>query len=581
MTKKEAINKINNTLYFNDDQKTFSIKIINSIHCGEDVQDYYDFVMTRQDVGFKFDLAPDPAIGRIAVINEMENYNININPKKIELNENKLIIGDNYEALKNLLLTHKEKIDIIYIDPPYNTEKAKTDGNASSKEGVSSKFLYKNKFGRNGWLNMLRSRIQFAKNLLASDGVIFVSIDDSEQAYLKVLMDNIFGENNFISNLPRATNKGGKNSEKFLKLNHDYILIYAKNKQNIYNFLKEKHSGLNYKYKDDKYGNYALKEIDAPKGLGYLKSLDFEVEFQGKKYIPINGKGIRNRWKWSKKKFEIYKTLGLLTAKDGRLYYKMFLDYAVEGNKLVKKQREIAFSSLKYTTNEFLNTIGTKELKTILNSKHDFDYPKPVSLIKDLIKLVTKPSALVLDFYAGSGTTGHAVLQLNREDGGNRKFILVTNNESNIGLGITYKMLYTIIKGQSISDNGNTTNEWVKNNNPFLNKKLRVFNIKHFDVETNQSNQLNNITKFAIANLQKLNPLYNNTNNELQVYYDLDGLNPINEAQKNQLYSTDPLKHEISKIIKSLDKNYCTCGKSFINKKEFNKHIYRERDLWS
>jgi adenine-specific DNA methylase len=151
MTKEQAINKINNTpsIYLNDDQKRIARGIINSISKNEDVLNYFDFIMKRADVGFKFDVAPEIALGRIAIVNEMKKLNINIS-NKVDINENKLIIGDNYEALKNLLLTHKEKIDIIYIDPPYNTNKSKEDGNVSSKEGESSKFIYKDKFGRNG-----------------------------------------------------------------------------------------------------------------------------------------------------------------------------------------------------------------------------------------------------------------------------------------------------------------------------------------------------------------------------------------------------------------------------------------------
>ena len=147
----------------------------------------------KRTVGFGFDYSPEIAKGRIVLLEEDKKRRINVGDE-VTADENKLIIGDNYNALKSLLCTHKGKIDVIYIDPPYNTERASEEGNYSSKEKQGEgRFLYKDKFGRTGWLTMMKDRLHKAKDLLSEDGIIFVSIDDNQHAYLKILMDQIFG----------------------------------------------------------------------------------------------------------------------------------------------------------------------------------------------------------------------------------------------------------------------------------------------------------------------------------------------------------------------------------------------------
>ncbi len=557
MTKQEAISKIKSkpSTYLNDDQKTVAIGIINSIPEGEDVLKYFDFIMKRSDVGFKFDVAPEIATGRIAVVNEMTNLNINTS-EEIDVNENKLIIGDNYEALKNLLLTHKEKIDVIYIDPPYNTEKSKEDGNASSKEGERSKFVYKDKFGRNGWLNMMRERLILARRLLTNEGVIFVSIDDTEQAYLKVLMDEIFGESNFICNFIWEKTYAPKNNNKCVSTDHDYILCYRKSDQlSVFQRLQrtEKNNSL-YRYDDqDGRGVYRIDNLTVKNGK------HFPIEINGQTYFP----GKHNGWRLSETKiYQLIKEnrIYIPQGENKRLAYKRYLN-EVGGI--------ISSSILKYGLVGHTDS-NQKELNSILNQQL-FDYPKGIKLIKYLIQLIPhNKNATVLDFYAGSGTTAHAVMDLNREDGAKRNFILITNNENNIGINITYNRLHRIIKGQTIE--GKKDFAWIKKNDPYNNASLRVFNIKHFDVETNQIKKLDSITKFAVENLNKLNPLHKTKSNDIQIYYDLDGLNPLNEAQEKQLYSTDKIIHEPSKKINN-PKLYCACGKSFNKNDELIQHI--------
>lgn len=564
MTKEQAINKIEKTphVYLNDDQKKVAIGIINSIPNGQDVLGYFDFIMKRADVGFKFDVAPEIATGRIAVVNEMKEYNINIDPKIVGIDENKLIIGDNYEALKNLLLTHKEKIDVIYIDPPYNTEKSKEDGNTSSKEGNSSKFIYKDKFGRNGWLNMMRDRLVLAKRLLSPEGVIFVSIDDSEQAYLKVLMDDIFGEENtdvlIWRKIIEGSSTGGtmKITNQYRK-DHEYLVVGYKNKSN---FRTNKYLELpNY---ENSYEN-----VDGdPRGEWMSASISMAGNEHSSKFYSVkspNGHVTTRVWRVTEDEMKEL-------ISDNRIYF------GPSGKNVPR--RKIFISEQKETTpKSIFENLGTTfdandYLETIVQNRK-FTTTKPVELICRILETASTKKSTVLDFFAGSGTTAHAVMELNNVDKGNRKFILVTNNENNIGLDITYERIYRVINGKTTENSKDF--KWLEKNTPFANEKLRVFNIKHFDVETSQSNELENITNMAIENLKKLSPLYED-NNLLQVYYDLDGLNPINEAQKEQIYSTDSIKHKISKFVKDSNKRYCACGKSFIKHDELEKHINKE-----
>ncbi|MGY6172237.1 site-specific DNA-methyltransferase [Candidatus Mycoplasma pogonae] len=548
MNKTTAINTIKNldTTYLNQDQKRLALKIIESFDEKDDLNALLSFILKRIKIGFTFDETFEVAEGHIAVVNQLKDKNINIKNNNLATeNENKLIIGENYEALKNLLLTHKEKIDIIYIDPPYNTEKAANDGNnLSSKEGQASKFIYKDKFGRNGWLNMMNERLKLAKELLSEDGVIFVSIDDNEQAYLKVLMDEIFGEENFINLITWVSNrKGRQTSNVGLAKTNEYILFYAKNisTQNKIEmnreFLEKLMSNL-YDSKDiqifnDDISDYILLNelqntninsfnIHTRKNLYYpiyTNGNDISLEKEDNKYFeilpPKNKDGLQGVWRWSKEKVLNEKHNLKVINKNG--LYKIY----TKKRNISYYVKDIIFSS-KISTNS-----GNSLLQTILKS--DFLYPKPTSLIKFLTQFCSNKNATVLDFFAGSGTTGHAVLEINREDGGSRNFILVTNNENNIGIDVTYERLYRIINGQGTNKENF---DWLKNNQPYSTAKLRVFDIKHFDISIGKTTEksIDEIKEIAISNLKLLNPNYNPQN--LDIYYDLSGLNPYKKEEK-------------------------------------------------
>ena len=399
-------------------------------------------------------------------VDEMLEHNIPIfvedEERKITANENEaynfLLEGDNLHSLKLLEKTHKGKIDVIYIDPPYNTGNKdfiyddsfvdKTDGYAHSK-----------------WLSFMERRLLSARKLLNNEGFIFLSIDDNEVSQLKLLCDKIFGENNFIVSLPRQTKKSGKTTGSFSK-NHDYVLVYSNG--SLTNFKMKDHMDKDYKYKDEFFkerGLYKLNQTLDYDSLSYSQNLDYPLKIDGETFYPGTSKelwqkrqlGEHNRadwaWRWSRSLFEFAYKNGFIIIKrkkDGtaRIYTKTYTNVKIEKKsaevyEIVVEDRTKATSSMEFTENIYSNDNAKKDLKCIGLEKK-FDYSKPVSLIKGIIDFHKDKKIIILDFFAGSGTTGHAVMQMNKEDGGNRKYILCTNNENNICEEVTYQRLKNI-----------------------------------------------------------------------------------------------------------------------------------------
>lgn len=400
----------------------------------------------------------------IPVFSEVPEYEVMEDEHNTTFNF--LLEGDNLHSLKLLEKTNRGKVNIIYIDPPYNT------GNKD--------FVYNDEFvGREDlfrhstWLSFMSERLRIAYKLLSKDGVIFVSIDDNEQAQLRLLMDEIFSEDNFIMCMPRITKKSGKTTSAYAK-NHDYILVYTKRDQDI--FVMEEHEDNAFKYADEyieERGKYKLNQTLDYNSLSYSPSLDYPLEIEGEVFYPGGSKELweeRQRgkhrradwaWRWSKKLFQFGYDNGFVVIKrkkDGsaRIYTKTYLnakigknsngDFIIEHNKRVK-----ATSSIEYIDNKYSNDNAKKDL-SIFGLGDKFDYSKPVELIKKLIKAYYKNNALVLDFFAGSGTTAQAVLELNKEDSGSRRFILCTNNENNICREVTYQRIKSILTGTMISE---------------------------------------------------------------------------------------------------------------------------------
>lgn len=373
--------------------------------------------------------------------------------------QNLYIEGDNLEVLKILQKSYHGKIKMIYIDPPYNTgkdfvypdnyhdsiENYKAITGQTDEEGnrISTNTEASGRF-HTDWLNMMYPRLRLARNLLTDDGVIFISIDDSEQENLKKICDEIFGEDNIIAVFPRVTKKAGKSSEIVAK-NNDYVLIYSKS-SNVGLYPPE-HTDDGFKYSDEYEnirGKYKLNQTLDYDSLQYSPSLDYPIEIDGEtiypgqsyeKYIERqNGKHGRAdwAWRWSKELFEFGLKEGFIVVKHydtySRIYTKTYQNANIRksGNEFIVEiaPRTRSISSLEFIDNVYSNDNSKKNILEIFKTSV-FDYSKPTQLLKSISKYSTKKDDIILDFFSGSATTAHAVMQLNAEDGGNRRFICV------------------------------------------------------------------------------------------------------------------------------------------------------------
>lgn len=357
-------------------------------------------------------------------------------------NYNFLLEGDNLHSLKLLEKTHAGKIDVIYIDPPYNT---------GNKDFIyNDKIIDKNDgYSHSKWLSFMSKRLEYARVLLNDSGLIYISIDNNEQSQLKLLCDSIFGETNFVANLIWSNREGGGSSDsKLFRLKHEYILVYSKNIDAVE--IKGVPISNEERYKlSDEYevtrGKYYLQKL----GMGsiqYSESLDYPIEAPDGSFImpSDNNNGKKACWRWSRKKFEWGLKNGFVEIKQNVkdewvVYTKQYLKADNDGNIILRSQRPMG------VIDSFSSTQGAKQLKNIIPDA-PFSYPKDTNLISWLLDRTDNKNSQVLDFFAGSGTTGHAVEQLNQEDGGNRRYILCTNNENNICEEVTYKRLANIQK---------------------------------------------------------------------------------------------------------------------------------------
>lgn len=354
------------------------------------------------------------------VTDENQDYNI-------------LIEGDNYHSLSVLAYTHKNKVDVIYIDPPYNT------GNQD--------FIYndhfvdkEDRFRHSKWLSFMAKRLKLAKSLLSKEGVIFISIDDNEFGQLKLLCDEIFSDvsgKGYIGTLIWQRAKGGGNSKKVVK-GHEYILCYSKSDDLTLTHEGDKSSEHFKKYKSGKAkGKYIFKENKL-----YFINDDIIRRVFGK-----YEKGTERRCEYENLlKFKGEKLKKEVDEKIESEEY--LLKRNTNGSHYICRLEEVGnMRQVMYTIVQgFLSEVGKNDLAR-LEMEELFEYPKPVGLIEVLLNTIFDKNIIVLDFFAGSGTTGQAVLDLNKKDGGNRKFILCTNNENNICENITYERIKRVSMG--------------------------------------------------------------------------------------------------------------------------------------
>ena len=397
-----------------------------------------------------------------------------------------IIEGDNLEALTTLSYTHEGKIDVIYIDPPYNTGNKDFVYNDSYVDSDDS-------FRHSKWLSFMNKRLKIAKRLLSERGVIFISIDDNEQAQLKLLCDEIFGSKNFIAKFDWRK-KTGANDAKDIAVITESILLFAKSRQeclerNIWNRDSGSRNNERFKLSDlfvEQRGRYYLDTLDRG-GLQYSDSLNFGIKAPDGGIIYPNGRSeyINDGWiwKWSKDKIDWGLENGFLefvksSKSKGSKYtikYKVYELVDNEGRKREKIGR--AFSNLIVDP---INQIGNIEITDMFEGLSPFSNPKPTGLLKYLLSTVNTKDSLILDFFAGSGTTLHATMQFNAEDGGHRQCILVTNNENNICEEVTYERNKRVIEGYT-TPKGNHV-EGLHNNN------LRYYKTKLLPRERTQQN---------------------------------------------------------------------------------------------
>ena len=411
------------------------------------------------------------------IIKQKSNLTLKVDEDKtIPDGNNVFIEGDNLEVLKLLQTSYHKKIKMIYIDPPYNKDKdfvySDTWGDTItnyliqtdqlSDEGYTSTKTSSTGRRHTNWLNMIYPRLWLSRNLLKDDGVIFVSIDDDEVHNLRKVMDEIYGEENFVGQFPRITKKAGKSSNE-LAVNHDYILAYSKNNEILLNSFE--HTDDNFKYSDEyenERGLYKLNQTLDYGSIQYSPSLDYEIELDNKIFIPgnVTKEEMQERqkrnpksdfcWRWSKELFKFGLENGFVVAKGNRIYTKTYQNATISkgsnGYFVNLQPRTKSATTLDLLENKFSNDNSRKDLSKIFD-KTVFDYSKPVDLIKYLVFLGTNEEDIILDFFAGSGTTAHAVMELNQDDEkdgkiGNRKYILVQLPEATEQNSEAYKNNY-------------------------------------------------------------------------------------------------------------------------------------------
>lgn len=355
---------------------------------------------------------------------------------------NKIIHGDNLEALKSLLPEYEGKVKCIYIDPPYNTGNESWVYNDNVNHPKIKKWLGE-VVGKDGddltrhdkWLCMMYPRLQLLHKLLANDGAIFISIDDNEQANLKLICNEIFGIRNYITNVAVVNNFKGRSDDKYVATAHENLIIYQKGNFVTKGVSLPEEYAKDYKLEDTK-GKYRhlglrkrgsnAREIDRPNlfyPIYYSKkenTLSLDKDENKIEILPKLSNGDNGTWRWGKE--TLLKRLDELEVKIVRTRneYDVFQKDYLNKNGFEKRIKPKSF----WHGTEFSAEAGTLELKKIF-SKKVFDTPKSSDFISYIIQQTTDKDSIVLDSFAGSGTTAHAVLNLNKQDGGNRKFILV------------------------------------------------------------------------------------------------------------------------------------------------------------
>ena len=371
--------------------------------------------------------------------------------------KNIFIEGENLEVLKVLQKSYFGKVKMIYIDPPYNTgndsfiypdkfsetkseyEKRvgdKDEDGYMTKDGMFKKNSKENGQYHSNWLNMMYPRLFLAKNLLKQDGVIFISIDDNEVHNLRLMMNEVFGEENFVAEMVWQKGAGTQNDNKYIAINHEYILVYAKQKDRIsfYNLPPSVEMLRNYNLIDEfvkERGKHTLRNLN-DFSIGDRPGLHYDIECPDGTILL----GKEHRWRCDIHRYNWRienKRIIFEKNKDGawQVFYKQYLFEKKE--EVIKDKFGNLLSYGKIPNSLLANLVytgdGKKEINELFDNTKPFEYPKPTLLIKHLLITSTRNTDIILDFFSGSGTTAHAIMGLNKEDGGNRKYICVQLSE--------------------------------------------------------------------------------------------------------------------------------------------------------
>jgi len=379
----------------------------------------------RSEIFWNETLAPDEITRLLKpkVLSGVQKFDEKgVKVKKIDLSENNNLIikGNNLLALNTLKSRYGSRVDVIYIDPPYYFDENK----------ASDTFSYNSNFKLSTWLTFMKNRLEISRKLLSPKGVIFISTNDEGVYYLKMLCDEVFGNDKYITNFIWKKRSGGGNDSEGVAMDHEYILCYG----NVAGLRKLEFNDeqlKKYEFEDSKiatHGPYSLKNLH-DSSLQDSKGLHHDIVCPDGSILS----GKDYQWKCNKETFdERYEDDRIVFQQDKngkwRVQYKIYL-YENKGQLIYDENGKIIQKGI--IPNAMLdgvasNSDGTKDLKTLFPEvKKVFSYPKPVKLIKHLLKIVDNKNAIVLDFFAGSGTTAHATLDLNKEDGGNRLFVLI------------------------------------------------------------------------------------------------------------------------------------------------------------
>ena len=452
---------------------------------------------------------------------------------------NFLLEGDNLHSLKLLEKTHAGKIDVIYIDPPYNTDNQdfiyddsfidKTDGYTHSK-----------------WLSFMSERLEIAKKLLSDEGVIFISIDDNEQAQLKLLCDIVLGAENFIAEIIRNTNSS-KNQSLYVSVSHEYCLIYSRDTE-----------ALAAKYKDKKWATDKNNVEEYVKKVAQLKKMGLtadEITTELKELTKYpRFIDFTNYWYFDERGLYQKDNLGgvkngntapimnPLTGKEdpvppgGFRYNAEKLQSLIADNRIhfhtdgsLPRLKRYLSENMKQRPKSIMSDDQRPDYTLLKNMKLNFDNPKQMTFMKRILSIFSNNS-IFLDFFAGSGTTAHAVLELNKEDGGNRKFILCTNNENNICEEVTYERIKRVIHGYSCVNK--------KNGDETINVEGIPANLKYFKTDF-ISKDADDVSEALLSHIKEMVELENGITLDNKHYLIILSDEQADELAKNWLNYED------------------------------------------